>query len=471
MATVNFSGLASGIDFEALITATSDAARAQRVTPNQKKVQDLGDTNTALSELKSKLNTLKSKINAFSSLSGGPLSKTASSSDETLISASASNAAPNGTYSITVSALAKSHTLSFNDRFAAADTIVAPTIADPATNTVTHTREIAITVGTSGTPFYIDVSPTTTLSGIADSINSANQNVIASVVNTGQTPPYALVLKSTKTGVADGDITVTTGADLAAVPVFQAMTEDAAQNATFAITGVSGTISSATNTISNVLPGLTLNLVATTATPVTISVADDISGTTSKVQEFINAYNDIVTYLDEQNEIERVENGTRVDNIFGPLASTRIDENAIQSLRNAIIEARNPNGTNARIFADLGIKTKQDGTLEFKTSDLNDAISADSFSVDTILRNFADAVSSTGGTIDQYTGFNNIIDTSVNSNKERITDLNDRIAELEAQILQNETNMRARFSRLEGLISRLQQQGAQASSALAGLSN
>jgi flagellar hook-associated protein 2 len=249
------------------------------------------------------------------------------------------------------------------------------------------------------------------------------------------------------------------------------MTEDAAQNATFAITGVSGTISSATNTISNVLPGLTLNLVATTVTPVTISVADDISGTTSKVQEFVNAYNDIITYLDEQNEIERVENGTRVDNIFGPLASSRIDENAVQSLRNAIIEARNPNGTNARIFADLGIKTKQDGTLEFKTSDLNDAISADSFSVDTILRNFADAVSSTGGTIDQYTGFNNIIDTSVNSNKERITDLNDRIAELEAQILQNETNMRARFSRLEGLISRLQQQGAQASSALAGLSN
>jgi flagellar hook-associated protein 2 len=471
MATINFSGLASGIDFEALISATSDAQRAQRALPNQKKVQDLGDTNTALSELKSKLNTLKSKIATFASLNGGPLSKSSSSSDETIITASASNAAPNGTYSITVSALAKSHTLSFNDRFAASDSIVAAGVSEPATNPGGNSRSIAITVGSSGTPFYVDVSQTTKLSDIADAINSANQNVVATVVNTGQTPnPYALILKSTKTGVTDGDITVTTGVDLAAVPIFQNVTEDAAQNASFAITGVSGSITSATNTVTGVIPGVTLNLVATTVTAVTVGVADDVAGTTSRVQEFVNAYNEIITYLDEQNKIERVENGERVDNIFGPLSTSRIDENAIQSLRTAISEARNLDGTTVRIFADLGIKTKQDGTLEFKTTELSDAISNDSFSVDTILRNFADAVSSTGGTIDQYAGFNNIIDTSVNTNKERITDLNDRIADIEAQILQNEANMRARFSRLESLISRLQQQGAAATSALAGLS-
>lgn len=469
MATVNFSGLASGIDFESLIKATSDATRAQRVLPSQKKVQDITDTNSALSELKTKLTTLQSKAKAFASINGGALAKQATTSDETVITASASNAAPNGQYSITVTQLAKGHTMSFNDRFAASDSVVAPTIADPATNTATHTRELAITAGTNST-FYVDISPTTKLSDIADAINSANKGVIASIVNTGQSPnPYALVLKSTDTGATNGLITVTTGTDINAVTLFQNKTQDTPQDASFTITGVSGTITSATNSVSSVIPGVTFNLIASSASAVTITVSDDVSATTAKISEFVSSFNAIIEMMAENNKVERLQNGEKVTNVFGPLSISRIDENAITAIKDQMTASRYANGSYVKIFADLGIYTNRDGTLEFKTDKFTENLAKDPTGANQVLKTFADAVALTGGTLDQYVAFNKIIDAAITNNKDQITDLNDRIAEAEAQIARTETSMRARFSRLESLTAKLQQQGAAAANALAGL--
>lgn len=474
MATINFSGLASGIDFEALIKATSDASRATRVLPHQKKIQDITDNSNALGELKSKFATLQTKLKAFSTTSGGALAKQASSSDETLIKATASSAAPNGTYDITVATRAKSHTLSFNDRFAASDSILASTIAEPATNAGAHSRELGITVGTNPI-FYVDITRTTKLSDVADSINSQNKGVIATVVNTGQTPPYALFLKSTSTGTTNGLITVSTGVDLAAVSLFQNDTEDPATNATINISGINGTITSQTNSISGVIPGVTLDLVDTTATAVTVTVADDVAGTSAKITEFVNAYNDIIKFMAEKNKIERQEEGARVTNVFGPLSISRIDENAITAMRTEFSNATYTSGVKVRMLADIGITTNRDGTLKFESSgsktgtDLTTALSNESASVERILTRLADSAALTNGTIDQYIGFNRIIDTTLTNNKDRVSELNERIATAEALILRNETAMRSRFSRLESLSSQLQQQGAQLSSALSGL--
>ena len=76
MAALSFSGIASGIDSQAIIDSTIASARLARVTPNQKKVSDLEETNSALGSLGEKLDTLRTTLSQFSSLSGGGVSKT-----------------------------------------------------------------------------------------------------------------------------------------------------------------------------------------------------------------------------------------------------------------------------------------------------------------------------------------------------------------------------------------------------------
>lgn len=468
MPLINFSGLASGIDSEALIKATSDALRAQRVLPQQKRVQDITDTNSSLTELKTKLTTLQTKARAFATINGGPLSKAATSSDETILTASASNSASNGTYSVRVTQLATSATFSFDSRFTDPAAAVAPGIVYTGVPD-DHSDDIAITIGTAD-PFYVQVTATTTLNDIASAINSATTTATASIVNTGQTPPYALVIKSNATGATDGNIAVTVGGDITTTGIFTTSTEEPAQDSQFTISGISGTISKSTNSISDVIPGVTFNLIAEApTTDVTINVNDDKTGTTTRVQEFVTAFNDIVTYMKEKNLIERVEEGQRITNIFGPLSTTRIDENALLSIRNAMTSSSYANGNYVKIFADLGITTERDGTLKFDSTKFQDNLSLEASSVNQILTTFGDTVATTGGTIDQQIRFNGIIDIALTNNKDQISSINDRIGQAEASIARNEEIMRARFARLESLTSQLQNQQAALTSALAGL--
>ena len=141
---INFSGLASGIDTAALIQASSDATRASRVAPSQKKLTELEETNAAAEELSTKLGLLKASLKDFTTLNGGGVSKNATSSKESVLSAGVSNSAVNGAYSVTVNSLAKNHTYSFDQTFASSSAAVDATLtgSEPALD-----RTVTFTVG------------------------------------------------------------------------------------------------------------------------------------------------------------------------------------------------------------------------------------------------------------------------------------------------------------------------------------
>jgi flagellar hook-associated protein 2 len=245
-----------------------------------------------------------------------------------------------------------------------------------------------------------------------------------------------------------------------------AFSESAAANASITISGI-GTLTRSTNSVADVLPGVTLNLVSLGTA--TVKISEDAATTSSKVQEFIDTYNDIIKFIDENNQVSRDESGTEVKNVFGPLASTRSDDNAINALRSVLSSTSASGGSTIRIFPDLGITTERDGTLKFDSTKFQAAVSSEPSSVSSILTSFADTTSLTGGTIDIYTRFNGLLDVTINGNKTLVTDLNTRIADAERQIAKQAENMKARFARLESLMGRLQQQQSSLTAALAGL--
>lgn len=461
MAALNFSGIASGIDSQAIIDSTVASARLARVTPSQKKVGELEETNSALTKLGEKLDTLRTTLQQFTSLSGGGVSKTGTSSKESVVGATATNAATNGSYDVTVNAMAKNHTYSFNQTYSSTTSPV-QSVGFVGPETVTFT------VGTGTNQETVSVSVTNntyTAAQFVSDFNAASSKAEASLVNTGteSSPAYKIVISSLYEGTDKGTITRTAlGANLTNLIAYS---ESAASNSSVTIGGI-GTVSRSTNSISDVVVGVTLNLVS--AGTATVKIAEDTATTTAKLQDFVTSFNDIVRYLAENNQVTRDETGSEVQNIFAPLSGTRTDDTALQVLRTNLAEASASGGSIVRVFSDLGITTERDGSIKFDTTKLQSALSSEPSSVDEIIRDFADTVALTGGTVDKYTRYSGLLDISINNNKSLITDLNRRITDAEKQIQRMADALKERYARLEGLMSRLQQQQSSLSGALGG---
>jgi len=472
MPLINFSGLASGIDTEALIQATTDAARAQKITPSANKVESLQETNLALQELKTKFLGLQSLTMGFSSLNGGALSKLATSSNETILTASASKSAPNGNYAIETLQLAKNATLSFSSSsviYESPDQVVLSFDDTPIGNEGTLT----ITIGSGDNEEIVDVEldEFSTLNDLIVEFNEKSSKGQATLINAGtaSNPDYRPVFTSNAEGVENGLIGFSMDGELGSL-WFDESAQDQATNSLFTIAGIGGEIERSSNTVSDVLPGVSFTLHSLGSA--TVSVNNDTAETTASVQEFIESFNEIVEFINENNKVVREENGQNLTNIFGSLASTRVDNNALASLRSGITSSTyvDESEENAiRMFADLGITTEKEGTLAFDPAKLEEALSSEPESVNNILKNFADTVATTAGSIAQFTQFNGLFDTTVKGNEKQVSNLNDRIARAEASILRQEQMMRQRFARLEAVMGEMQNQQAALTAALSGL--
>lgn len=463
MAGLSFAGLASGIDSQAIIDSTVASARLARVQPNQKKVTELEETNTALESFSTKLDALRTTLQPFTSLSGGGVSKTGSSSKESVVGATATNAASNGSYNVTVNSLAKNHTYSFDQTYSSTSTAIQSTLtgAEPSAN-----RTITFTVGTGSNQETVSVVVTDgsySISQFVSDFNNASSKAEASLVNVGteSSPSYKVVINSVYEGTEKGTIARTSlGAGLTNL---SAVSESAASNSSISISGI-GTISRSTNSVSDVIPGVTLNLAS--AGTATVKIAEDAATTTAKIQDFVNSFNDIVKFLAENNQVIRDETGADVKNVFAPLSGTRTDDSAIQALRQQLSASVASGGSVVRVFSDLGITTERNGTLKFDSSKLQTALSSEPSSVSDLVRSFADATALTGGIVDKYTRYSGLLDISINNNKSLITDLNRRISDAEKQIQRTADSLKERYARLEGLMSKLQQQQSSLSGAL-----
>jgi flagellar hook-associated protein 2 len=285
-------------------------------------------------------------------------------------------------------------------------------------------------------------------------------------VNTGTTssPAYKIVITSLYEGTEKGTIARTAlGASLTNL---SGASESAATNSSVTITGI-GTVTRSSNSISDVIPGVTLSLSSTGSA--TVKISEDVSATVTRVQDFVENYNDIVTFLAEANKITTEQDGQNTKNTFAPLATSRLDDNILFALRSAISSTVASGGSAVRVFADLGITTQRDGTLKFDAAQLQEAISSEVSSVGAVLQNFADSTALTSGTIDQYIRFNGLLDTVVQANQTTIDDLNRRIAEAEAQIQQQADQLKARYARMESQMGKLQSQQSSLTAALSGL--
>jgi flagellar hook-associated protein 2 len=463
MSLISFGGLASGIDTASLIDALIEKQRINRIDPVKKRIEEYTQQNDALSDLTKKLESLSSVLQKFRAVNGGGISKLATSSSESRVTAAASNAASNGTYTVTVSQLASNAAFSFDDRFSSATATINSSINNGA-SAASRTVTVGIGTGTNTETVHVELTNSSTISDFVNSFNASSSKAEASIINVGtaSSPSYAISIHSLNQGTELGELSISVGAEItsAGSGAFAAYTLSQATNATFSISGISGSLTRGSNTVNDVIAGLTLSLQSTGSA--TVSIRDDAATTTSSLQEFVDAFNDVLSFVAKNDRV--VPDDEAAKTVFGPLSSTSLDESIVSMLRQALSSASGGSAS-VGVFADLGITTQRDGTLRLDTDRLAEAIAADSEGVRTLTTNFADAVAGVSGSIAQYTRFNGLIDMTERANSDQISALNNRVDDLEKALEKQRQSLESQYARLESLIGRMNSQR----SALGGL--
>lgn len=378
-------GIGSNLDVNSIVSQLMALERqpltalARKEASFQAKLSGFGTLKGALSQFQTAVRNL-SDISKLQGMRVTP-------ADATIATASATAAAAAGTYALEVSKLAQAQKLAAVGQASSSSAIGTGatttlsfdfgTIAGGTFDSVTgkYTGAAFTSNGTGVKTVTIDAS-NNSLSGIRDAINKANIGISATIVNDGSGSPYRLALTVNATGQTNSlKVSVAGDATLASLlsqdpanNTGQAFAEvTSAQNAIFKVDGIA--VSKATNTITDVIQGVTLNLAKTNiGVPTNIIVARDTAAVTAGVEAFVKAYNDITKIFKEATAYDPT---TKQAAILNGESSVRAIESQVRSVLSAPVVGAAGALT---LLSQVGVSLQKDGLLALDNSKLQGAI-------------------------------------------------------------------------------------------------
>ena len=427
---VTFGGLATGMDTGAIVEALMKIER-QPIDRLQKDKTYFQNRLKAFTDFNSKLTDLKAKADAIDTASELNTPKATASSDA-YFSATASSTASMGTYQISVVDMAQ------------VQKDVSDGVADSSAKNF-GTGTLTLTVG--GTPTNITIDSTNnSLSGIVSAINSADLGVTATIINDGTASPYRMVL--TGDTVDDTFSLDSSGLSGGTYANPTMVNKQSAQPAHIQVDGID--IYSETNTFEEAIQGVTLNLLdSDNSVTTTLTLASDPDATTTKIKDFVTAYNSAISFISAQKSAD-----------WGHDSTFTSIKRQMQSL---LTDTINVSGSFSSL-SDLGIATQRNGTLLVNSTKLSDAMSTDFngvislFSgesgvdgISQIFSNFLDDVT------DTYDGF---LATKKESTTSTVKRIDRQVDNLEARMVSRQKTLEAQFSAMEDLVSSLNSQSS-----------
>ncbi len=384
----NSTGFYSGLNIQQIVS-TIVQADSQPLTDLQNKVSADQAQISAYGSLASSL----SGLNTLSQSMELPTiyGMAATSSDSSVLTGTASSTAAAGAYSMTVSQLAQSQSI-YSAGFASDTSTAVANSGDTGFqiqagngNSATITYDSTNNVFDFGGQTYSN-----SLQGVESAINAASQadslGVAASIINNGSA--YQLVMTSNSTGAANrmkimvepsgsssyGDATGTTGINqLAFDPAYNSngsvsgygaytnmQQSMAGLDANLTLNGISVTRS--TNDITDLISGVTINLLQTSSTAVNLTVANDNAGFTTQINSFISTYNTVMSAIGNALGNQSKPGALYGDTLTGDLRET--------------LYSMTTNSYNGTSLAALGLTHDSNGNLTLNTTTWNAALAA-----------------------------------------------------------------------------------------------
>lgn len=375
--TISSPGIGSGLDVNSIVTQLMTLER-QPINLLDTKEASAQAKLSAYGSLKGALSSFQSAVAALSTPAKFA-AVNASSADVTVASAAAQSNAIAGSYAIDVSQLAQAQKLVSAGQTSSSAAIGTGTLTfDFGTisggsfdsETGKYTDAAFASSGSGSKTVTIDAAHAS-LEGIRDAINSASIGVTATLINDGSGTPYRLALSVAGTGVANSlKIGVSGDAALSSLLAqdpagTQNLTQTvAAQNAEFTVDGLA--ITKGTNSVTDVIQGVSLNLLKEGATSIT--VARDSSSIKNSINAFVKAYNDLNTTLSSLSKYDATNKQASI--LTGDSAVRTVQS----QLRGVFNTALSTAGGGLTTLSDIGISFKTDGTLQLDAAKLDKVI-------------------------------------------------------------------------------------------------
>jgi len=346
-------GAGSGIDTKAIVDSLVEAEKAPAKDSIDRGKERAELQVSAFGLVKSSLLALKGAFDQLKDLSD--LKAFSVTNPSTSLSLTATSAADSGTHRIQVTQLADRDSWS-SGGFAASDT----SLNSGSDITLTLSPRGSSSTVTQTTVTVSDPTPT----AIVTAINSADLGVSAQLVNTGEGDfPYVIAL----TGEVGLENAFSMTSD--SVDVSFTTSLSTAADATLDVNGISVTRSS--NTISDVITGVTMNLSAVMADEAIITVQQDTSTAKAAIENLVTIYNDVNTIMKSLNFGEDAD-----DELVGSLSGDTIFRSIFNTVKGMVTGISSTPSGDINYFADFGVSFQRDGSLSINETTLDAALTS-----------------------------------------------------------------------------------------------
>lgn len=457
MGIVSSLGLGSGIDIQSLVTQLVTAEGQPAFNAIQRQ-QDA--VNTRLSGIGSLKSALSNFQTAVSALKNGTLfqTDTATSANESIIKATASSGSVAGSYSVEVTQLATSQKSITTAEFANSAAVVG-----------TGTLSFATTGGAS---FNVTVdSSNNSLLSLRDAINQAagNTSVTASIVNvdaaSGSGTISKLVLTAKNPGLSngftvsgtDGDGNNTDNAGLSRLFSSNLSPQVTAADAIIKVDGQTATRS--TNSISDVIQGVTLNLQsAQVGTKVAVNVALDTATINKTVSGFVTAYNSLHTAMQGLGQYGGSTDGSGSGN--GPLIGDATLRLAATQIRQESSNTVSSATGNYNSLAMIGITIDKNGVMALDGTKLNTALSADLNSVSGVFSSSQGVAVRLSNKLNNFLQSGGPLDSQQTSLQNQLTNLATQKTAVQSRMDQVQAAMLKQFTAMDVAVGQFKSTGS-----------
>jgi len=422
-----------------------------------------------LGTIKSKVATFQDALTLFQTPSTFNNSS-ASSSDATIVSATASNGAVKGNHSVTVTSLAT----------ATRNTVTGYT-SSTASATVDATNGFAITVAgttynTNGNKTVSGVVTTNAVTVLGASpsitdlknwINGLGVNVSASVVETTSSSNWALMIQGTQTGTSNA-VSFTGLTGLISPTTLTDTSVTAAANASFIVNGT--TFSRASNSVTDVIDGLTLSLNKASVTAQMISVGKGADISSEAINTLIKAYNDVMSTYKTMtaNSSSSVKPGN-----FTNSPTTLSFINQIKEGFAKGISYTSSSELKTMSLSTLGIDLQLDGSAKFNSASFATASAAglrDTLALG-VTMGYVSSTSNLNTFITSQVQTGGVLSGQIDSETESVRMLTKRQDDLQTRLKSIKNNLVSQYSSLNALLFQLSSTSNSLTSALDALTN
>jgi flagellar hook-associated protein 2 len=434
-------GIGSGLDIATLVdnlTTAEMSAPNARVTREQ---TDLTTQVSAIATLKSALSTFQSSLTSLL-VGSGFTARAVTSSDETVVKATATSSAALGNYQVEVKQLAQSQQLLSGNFTGGAATVVG-------TGT--------LSIGSNGNNFSITVdSSNNTLAGIRDAINSAPGNqVVSATLVYGQTGAQ-LVLTSLNPGAANGVTVDATGGDGGLAQLTYGVgnathytEKQPAQDAIVLVSGVEH--HSSTNQVTDAIDGVSLSLVSSKpGTQVPISIGNDTDHVVSQVQSFVTAYNTL------QKSLAPLASYDSTTQAAGPLFGDSMYSGLLSQISRALTDSVAGVTGPYSSLAALGITRGVDGTMSMDETKLRTALSSDFKAVSNVFSGTTGVIGRLNSQLTSALLTGGSVATRSSSLTTQQNQINDEKSQIDLRTAAVKARYLAKFNAMDALLAQMQ---------------